>query len=48
MNSSPGVVLKSRFVMQSSDEYHDFISYIDRDATKVNERIIVDESSGQT
>ncbi|MFG3432790.1 MobP2 family relaxase [Lysinibacillus fusiformis] len=44
MNSSPGVVLKSRFVMPSSDEYQDFISYIDRDAAKVNEKIIVDEN----
>lgn len=44
MNSSPGVILKSRFVMPSSDEYQDFISYIDRDAAKVNEKIIFDEN----
>ncbi|MFY2307155.1 MobP2 family relaxase [Lysinibacillus fusiformis] len=44
MNSSPGVVLKSQFVMPSSDEYQDFINYIDRDAAKVNENIIFDEN----
>ncbi len=41
---SPGVVLKSRFVMPSSDEYKDFINYIDRDDAKVTENIIVDEN----
>ena len=30
--------------MPSSDEYQDFISYIDRDAAKVNEQIITDEN----
>lgn len=30
--------------MPSSDEYQDFINYIDRDAAKVNEKIITDEN----
>lgn len=34
MSKSPGVVLKSKFVMPSSSEYNNYVEYMDRDDVK--------------
>lgn len=40
---TPGVVLKSQFVMPGSDEFKEYINYIDREAAKVKEILSFNE-----
>ncbi|QNK89103.1 hypothetical protein H7992_05100 [Sporosarcina sp. resist] len=48
MGSTPGVVLKSKFVMPSSKGFNDYVSYIDRDDAKVKQEIVVSRDANAT
>lgn len=43
--TTPAVVLKSKFVLPSSNEYSDYINYIDRDEAKVKQQLNVKRNS---
>ena len=48
MGSTPGIVLKSKFVMPSSKGFNDYVSYIDRDDAKVKQEIVVSRDANAT
>lgn len=43
---SPGVVIASKFVMPGSDEYKDFVNYINRDEAKYKKNLVYDSKGG--
>lgn len=45
MTQTPGVVLKSKFVLPGNSGYKNYIKYINRDEATVKETIIMDESN---
>ena len=42
LTTTPAVVLKSKFVMPSSDEYKEYVNYIDRDDVKMEVNVNLD------